>query len=113
MTTKFDLRTLDQGYECDWPVLVKQPVDGGTVQEQEFMARFRTPTTAEQEELKGIADLNERLKRALQIGFVGLAKSEGEELTPETFEAMWRMQHVQMALIRSYTGFQTGSPAKN
>lgn len=112
MSVKFDFKTLETGYEADWPVTVKIPIDGGLVEEQTFMARFRTPTPAERAELEAM-DTMKRLERAMEIGFVGLAKSEDEPLTPELRARLWGEQTVQIALIRAYATFQTGTPAKN
>lgn len=113
MSNKFDFKTLETGFEADWPVVVSAPLDGGTFQDQTFTARFKTPTRSELAEIAAIADWQPRLKRALQIGLVGLGKDEGETLTPALFEDLWAMQNVQLALIRAYGAFQSGAPAKN
>lgn len=113
MSNKFDFKTLETGFEADWPVVVRKPVDGGTFQDQTFTARFKTPTQSERDEIAAIAEWQPRLKRALQIGLVGLGKDEGETLTPELFEALWGIQTVQLGLINAYGAFQSGAPAKN
>lgn len=113
MSAKFDFKTLDTGFAADWPVKVGVPADGGVVQVQTFMARFRTPTKAEAEQLAEIPGYPERLKAALKLGFVALGKEEGETLTEEMFEKMWASQNVQLGLIKAYGEFQTAAPAKN
>lgn len=113
MSIKFDFKTLDTGFTASWPVQVGVPADGGKIETQEFNARFRTPTKDEAETLAKIEDYMERLKAALQLGFVGLGDGETEKLTPEMFEKMWAAQNVQLALIKAYSAFQTSAPAKN
>lgn len=115
MANTFDFKTLDTGFEADWPVAVKAPIDGGAVEVQTFMARFRTPTPTEQAEIDaaGKDPALDQFKIALKIGFVGLAKSEGETLTEAMFDKMWATSNVQLALIRAYSDFRSGSPAKN
>lgn len=115
MTVKFDFKTLETGFEADWPVTVPVPTDGGGSQEQTFMARFRTPTPGEQAEIdaaKGERSVDQ-FKVALKIGFVGLAKSEGQTLTDAMFDRMWAAPNVQLALIQAYANFRSGAPAKN
>lgn len=113
MSVKFDFKSLDTGFEADWPVTVGVQKDGGVIEEQTFMARFKTPSPAKQEELKAIEEPNPRLRAALKDGFVGFATSEGETLTDAMFDKMWGAQNVQLGLIRAFMAFQTGTPAKN
>ncbi|MNU42678.1 hypothetical protein D3C71_314430 [compost metagenome] len=113
MTIKFDFKTLETGFEADWPVQVAVPVDGGKVEQREFMARFRTPTPAEIEAADKIEDQTDKLKLIVQTGFIGLGAGETDTLTPAMFEQMWTSSNVQLALIRAYGTFRTASPAKN
>lgn len=113
MSAKFDFKTLETGFEADWPVKVSLPVDGGGVEVQTFMARFRSPTPADTKAADAIEDIAQRLKFTLQSCLVGLAKSEDQTLTPDLFEAMWASTPVMKALVAAFGEFRTGSPAKN
>lgn len=114
MTVKFDFKTLDTGFAADWPVKVSVPVDGGAVETQTFMAQFRTPRPDERTELDAMTDINARLKRSLEIGFVGLGQGEETNLTAAALLAkLWSAPNVQLALIRAYGEFQAGIAAKN
>lgn len=113
MTIKFDFKTLETGFEADWPVQVGVPVDGGKIETREFMARFRTPKKAETEAAEKIEDQAEKLKFIVKTGFIGLGAGETDTLTPDMFEQMWASSNVQVALIRAFGTFRTASPAKN
>lgn len=41
MSAKFNFSTLETGFEALWPVTVKVPQDGGTIEVQTFTARLR------------------------------------------------------------------------
>lgn len=126
MSAKFDFKSLDTGYEADWPVSVPVPIDGGTVEMRDFMARFRTLTKAEIEALeqaekdrdadgegaKALAWL-ETFKATIRLGFVGFGKGENETLTPELFDKLWGHPPTQGALIKAWRTFVQVSPAKN
>ena len=114
MSLKFDFNTLATGFEADWPVIVGVPVDGGKIEEREFMARFRTLTPEEQDQIEADEDMEGRLKASVQRGFVGLGAGETDKTPPaELFEILWRHPPSRLGLIRAYGRFSTGSPAKN
>jgi hypothetical protein len=109
MASKFDFKGLDQPFEADWPVTVQVPQDGGTVEPQTFMARFRMiPPETVQELIK--SDDQDLYVKTL---FVGLGA--GEEA--DDFEAlrakMLSRPYVRLAIQRSFSEFQAGVPAKN
>lgn len=111
MAAKYDFKTLKTGFAADWPVKVKMPADGGKMEVQEFMARFRSLT---REEMEGITETEyfPRTYEILKLGF-SLAKSEGETLTPDMLADMWATANVQLAVMEAYGEFQRGAPAKN
>lgn len=113
MSAKFDFKTLETGFEADWPVKVNRPKDGGQVEVREFDARFRSPTPAITAEAEAIEDIGARLKFTLKSCMIGLGKSETEALTPELFEALWADTAAMRALVVAFGEFRTGSPAKN
>lgn len=113
MSVKFDLNTLGKGFSAEWPVTVSVPQNGGRVQEQEFMAVFRTLTPDAQAEIDAIEDRAEKAKAAVRAVFVGLAPSEGVTLTEAMFDQMWVNDWTQLALIGAVSKFRTGVAAKN
>lgn len=113
MSVKFDLNTLGKGFEAEWPVKVPVPQNGGAVQEQEFMAVFRTLTPEGQAEIDAIEDKAEKARAAVRKVFVGLAPSEGVILDDALFDQLWANDWTQMALLRAVSGFRTGIAAKN
>lgn len=113
MSAKFNFKTLETGFEADWPVTVSVPLDGGKAEEQTFQARFRSLSAVEQAEIDAQPDATGRLRAGLEKAFVRFGAGESEALTPELFETMWRAPNVQIGLIRAYNAFILGSPAKN
>lgn len=110
MSTKFDFKTLGQPFEADWPVTVMEPQDGGTVVAKEFMARFRLLGG---DEIKQVMEVAEDDAAYIRKFFVGLAKSEGVELTEEVLELMLNRPFVRKALFEAWQKFQRGVAAKN
>lgn len=107
MTLKFDFKSLGQPFEADWPVTVQVPQDGGTVQEQTFDVRFRTLTKAELAQVETAEDSpTEKLRLAL-------VDVKGETFSPELREDMLGTPYVFLGLLRAYTTFLLGQPAKN
>lgn len=108
MTVKFDFKTLGQPFEADWPVTVQVPQDGGKVQEQTFEVRFRTLTKEEQEQLEaeGVDAPTEKLRLAL-------VDVKGETFSPELVEQLLGTPYVFLGMLRAYTTFVLGQPAKN
>jgi len=110
MSTKFDFKTLGQPFEADWPVKVPVPQDGGTVQEQTFMARF---VLLSGEDIKKVMEVAEDDTAYIRRFFIGLAKSEGAELTDELLGQMLNTPFVRKAIFDAWQGFQRGIAAKN
>jgi hypothetical protein len=110
MSVKFDFKSLDEAFECAWPVSIPVPQPGGTVQAQEITAIFKILS-----EKDVAAALSEEAVAKdpwswVNAFWVGL---EGEELTPELRDKMVRRVYVRTALINAYQNFVQGIPAKN
>jgi hypothetical protein len=111
MAAKFDFGSLDQPFEADWPVTVSEPRDGGKFVESMFTARLRQIPHDE-----AMAAINAEGFDALtlpRLYFVGLAPSEGFQLTDDQKEQMLGRAHVRNALDKAYQSFNTGVAAKN
>lgn len=107
MTVKFDFKTLGQPFEADWPVTASVPQDGGTTQAQTFDVRFRTLTKEEEASCDQAADPQAARLR------LALVDVKGETFSPELVETLLGRGYVMMALLRAYSGFVLGTPAKN
>lgn len=109
MTAKFDFGSLEQPFEANWPVRVPVPQDGGTVEAQEFIARFRLLTADEEEAAKQSEDPD-----AFHKAFwVGLGGEDKDEFTPELVARMLARPYIRRALMTAYFECVSGSPAKN
>lgn len=107
MALKFDFKSLEHSFEADWPVSVQVPQDGGETQEQTFDVRFRTLTPAEQAETEKAADPQGAKLR------LALVDVKGETFTPELVDQLLSRGWVLLGLLRAYTKFVLGQPAKN
>jgi hypothetical protein len=105
---KFDFGSLELPFEATWPVVAKVPQDGGTIQEQEFIARFRL--VPEDDVKKADADRSDPVKALMHMAVIGI---EGEEFTPELLNKLMGRGYVKMALSKAYAEFVMGVPAKN
>lgn len=108
MSAKFDFKTLHTGFEADWPVEVRVPIDGGAFETQTFMARFKSLTKEEQAELDAIEDRVGKAERLLELGWLGLAASEDHELTSADRAEMLNAPNVVTAIYTAFTAFRTG-----
>lgn len=109
MTAKFDFGSLGRPFEANWPVRVPVPQDGGVVETQEFLARFRLLSEEEMEAVKASEDPD-----AFQMAFwIGLAGEDKDEFTPELVKAALGRIYVRQALLKAYYDFAAGIPAKN
>lgn len=109
MTAKFDFGSLEQPFEANWPVRVPVPQDGGTVEVQEFIARFRLLTKEQEEAAKQSEDPDAFFKAF----WVGLGGEDKDEFTPALIDRMLSRVYVRRALMRTYIDFCAGEPAKN
>lgn len=109
MSAKFNFGGLDKPFEADWPVSIPVPQDGGTVELQTIMARFRLLSPAELEAVKETRDDDAFLK-AFWIGF---GKGEDEPFTEGTVNKMLGFQFIRQAFLTAYFAFASGSPVKN
>lgn len=107
---KFDFAKLKSELECDWPVKVSVPLDGGETETQEFMARFRL---VDDEELVKNGQGLRATKEALRKVFVGFGKGVEEEWSDEIREALLAKSYVRVALSVAYYNFASGIAAKN
>ncbi|WP_161495026.1 hypothetical protein [Caulobacter sp. BP25] len=109
MSVKFDFKSLDEAFECAWPVSIPVPQPGGTVQIQEITAVFKI---LPEDEAKAASEAitGENPWAWINAWWVGL---EGEELTEELRLKMLRRVYVRTALINAYQNFVQGIPAKN
>lgn len=112
MSVKFDFKTLQTGFEADWPVIVKVPQDGGTFEDQTFMARFRALPEEEREEAQKKINSGEDVDAWVNGFFVGLGREEGE-LTPELRKLMVGDPIVRQGIVNAYVKFTQGIAAKN
>jgi hypothetical protein len=109
--TKFSFASLDGAkFEADWPVLVNVPQDGGGVDEQEFMARFRLLS---EDETKAIDSEKEPQKALLRAAVVGFGRGEEQAFSPELLEKMMGRPYVRAALAKAYVQFSLGVSPKN
>jgi len=108
MTVTFKFESLDTPFEADWPVTVQVPRDGGTFEEQVFMARFRMLSV---EDTTASTEAGENAQAFMRRYFVGLGG--GETLTDELFTKLFIAPHTQRAIFNAWAGFQAGAPAKN
>ena len=109
MTVKFDFASLDEAFECAWPVTIPVPQPGGTIQPQEIVAIFKIlppdeATTAAE------AITADKPYAWINAWWVGL---EGEELTDALRAKMLGRPYVRTALTNAYQNFVQGIPAKN
>ncbi len=109
MTIKFDFGALEAPFEADWPVTVHVPQDGGEVQEQTFMARFRLLDTGQLEALQK----SETLDAFVNSYWLGFGKTEERELDDGLREKMLGRPYIRRGLIDAYRKFMTGVPGKN
>jgi hypothetical protein len=107
---KFDFGSLDRDIEADWPVRVSVPQDGGKAQEEVFLVRFRVTSDAD---LISLGMGVEAAKKSLRKCIVGLAQSEGRELTDELLTKMLDRAYIRTALVTAYSEFSLGIEAKN
>ncbi|WP_374569688.1 hypothetical protein [Phenylobacterium sp.] len=113
MTVKFSFATLEQPFEADWPVKVAVPLDGGGVEEQVFMARFRIELATSDEAEASPTPQAEATDAPKDFPFmVGLGKGEGE-LTDAMRAAMAARGYVRLAIYRAWQEFQHGVVPKN
>lgn len=110
MAVKFEFQALEQLFEADWPVTVNVPQDGGSVEEQTFMARFRQVSDAE---LPEIAAADKDGKELYRRFFVGMGAGETEPWSEDLRERMLGRTHVRMGLYRAFQSFQNGVAVKN
>lgn len=110
MTVKFDFKSLGQPFEADWPVTVNVPKDGGGVDAQEFMARFRQ---IGDEELKEIREGDKDGLEVYRRFFVGLGPDAGAEWSHTLRDQMLATPHVRLALFKAFQGFNNGVAVKN
>lgn len=110
MTVKFDFARLDQPFEADWPVLVQVPQDGGTVAEEQFMARLRMLSA---DELKSADKTDDPGRAVPRMAMIGFGKGEEQTFSPELLEKMMDVGYVRIALNRAYGQFSVGVAAKN
>lgn len=109
MSVKFDFKTLETGFEADWPVTVNVPQDGGGIEKQEFLARFRTLTPEESDKAQQAADPNTWPNAFL----VALVETGAPELTDELRKQLLGRSYVRQGLITAYVQFSQGVAAKN
>lgn len=109
MTVKFDFKTLETGFEADWPVTVNVPQDGGAIEKQEFLARFRTLTPEDADKAQQASDPNTWPNAFL----VSLAGTNAPELTDDLRKQLLGRSYVRQALITAYVQFSQGVAAKN
>ncbi|MCY1648184.1 hypothetical protein OVA11_14260 [Caulobacter sp. SL161] len=109
MSVKFDFKSLDEAFECAWPVSIPVPQPGGSVQAQEITAIFKilSPEEADAANNQLTADNPWAWFNAWWVGL------EGEDLTPELRDKMLRRPYVRAALTNAYQNFVQGIPAKN
>lgn len=110
-------------FEYDWPVIVHQPVDGGSFEKVEFTARFRVVPGDEAERLLGIttvlsqpsnAQVIEFLERAW-IGWGANVTKDGQpfEFSDERRAAMLRIPFIRVGVMNAYIASVNGREEKN
>ena len=107
---KFDFASLNSEIECDWPVKVSVPQDGGWTLQQEFAVRFRL---IDDEELAANGAGLKGTKESLRKVLVGFAKSETAEWSDKLREQLLAKSYVRVALSQAYFEFASGIAAKN
>lgn len=113
MAVKFDFKTLGQPTVVDWPVTVFEPKDGGKVEEQTFMARFKVLTDLEQADLQEAATSAGGDPYAWINGFfVGSGKGE-DTLDEATKALMVSVPWIRQGLVKAYLNCASGVAAKN
>jgi hypothetical protein len=113
MAVKFNFKGLDEPFEADWPVSVQVPQDGGSVEEQTFMARLRLLSEEDLDLVRrGGPDGNDpnAFTKAFWVGF---GASEQEAFTPELRDLMLGRPYVRLALHQAYGAFSQGIVTKN
>lgn len=121
MAVEFDFKGLEGAFEADWPVAVDVPQNGGTIEQQTFMARFRLVPEDELEALKTKEreDLGGDRKQAehlyIRAFFVGFAAEQdlGDRSGDELMELLLGRRWVRLGLLRAYNAFQAGIAVKN
>jgi hypothetical protein len=109
MSVKFDFKSLDEAFECAWPVSIPVPQPGGSVQAQEITAIFKI-LPEDEAKAAGEAITADNPWAWFNAWWVGL---EGEELTAELRQKMLARPYVRAALTSAYQNFVQGIPAKN
>lgn len=106
---KFDFASLDAPYEADWPVNIPVPQDGGKIQKQKVILRFRTVPDGDLIEMGQGA---EAAKAGLRAVVVGFGKAEEQTFSPALLDLMLERAYVRLALIAAYGEFALGQAAE-
>jgi hypothetical protein len=109
MSVKFDFKSLDEAFECAWPLTVPVPQPGGKIEPQEITAIFKILPEAEATAASEAISA-ENPWAWINAWWVGL---EGEDLTDELRRKMLQRPYIRTALINAYQNFVQGIPAKN
>ena len=109
MPVKFDIRSLDEAFECAWPVTIPVPQPGGTIEPQEITAIFKL-LPPDEAKTAAEATTNDNPWAWINAWWAGL---DGEELTDALRTKMLSRPYVRTALTNAYQNFVQGIPAKN
>lgn len=113
MALDFDFKALGEPIERLWPVTVNEPMDGGTVQESEFTARFKIVSEEESNAAIEASGKKGGDPFALfRLVWVGLATKHGD-LTEDVFLKMLAKPYVRQAVLMAYFRCAQGAAAKN
>lgn len=113
MSKQFDFKSLDAVIECDWPVTVRTPIDGGKVAVTEFTARFRL---IEKKDLEGLMQDQESDELAvLKAGILGFGgeTAKTETWSDDMLRQLLNRPFVRLALVEAYKAFAEGVAVKN
>ena len=101
---------LVKNLEVDWPVSVKVPIDGGSYETQSFTGRFRVvDVKTAAKTIYGHEDWDKFLADVV-VGWSGISSEKGDDLpfSPETRDALARIQYVRDALLLAYEEIVAG-----
>ncbi|MDD5249641.1 MAG: hypothetical protein PHY45_11680 [Rhodocyclaceae bacterium] len=97
-----------------WPVFVKVPADGGTVEKVEITAAFEIIETTKCDALLKEADGSKALLRVVLKGWDGISDESGNAIAfgADTLEQVLDVPFVRVAVLNAYFEAASGTAAE-
>jgi hypothetical protein len=98
-----------------WPILVKQPIDGGNTAEHEFIGHFKLLKQDEYDTLAKESTSDVEFIKEFLIGWEGITDDNDKPIkfSAAKLREVAGLPFVRIAIIRAYNQAVMGAPVKN